>query len=92
MKKFGLILLSVFFLTTGCRSYYYKRVEPDGTVHKVWIQSCFGDMSLSKLQFLVDTNAVISVEGYAQDISEESVKAITEGVVEGVGKLVVPKP
>lgn len=88
MKK--LILLATLILaSTGCRSYYYARTEPNGVRHEVWIQSFGTDAGLSRLR--IDSPvASVELEGYSQQVNTEMVESITAGVVEGIGKIIVP--
>jgi hypothetical protein len=82
MKKI-LLLLAVVALT-GCRSYYYQRTDHYGTKHELWIQTLLSDASLAELELRQGTNMSLNVKGYSQEVNSDAVKAITEGVVEGV--------
>lgn len=87
------ILLAAVLATTGCRSYYYVKTDPmTGAKQELWIQTLLSDASLAGLDLMVGTNSVLHVEGYTQQVNEEAIKAIVEGVVTGVGKAIVPLP
>lgn len=88
MKK--LCLLFAILSCCGCRSYHYTRTDSNGVRHEVWITSILSTAALSKLQVLVDTNAVLNLEGYSQKIDDKAIEAITEGVVAGLGRTIKP--
>lgn len=85
-KSITTLLVLCFLLPVllGCRSYYYQRTDAYGTKHELWIQTLLSDASLAELELRQGTNMSLNVKGYSQEVNSDAVKAITEGVVEGV--------
>lgn len=83
--------LGLIFLSTGCRSYYYVRTDPGGSRHEIWINTLLSDAKLQCLK--VESPAgTLSLEGYSQEVNDEAVKAITEGVTAAILKGIAPMP
>ena len=90
MKKVILLLLCT--LSLGCRSYYYLHTSADGSKQEIWVNSFVSDAGLASMSLTIDKNKVFQVEGYSQKVNAETAKAITQGIVEGLGRIFVPAP